>query len=102
LFVCFYLGLFNANNGFAPSEVTKIILHDWGHVLIYLDGPVNTSENCSSKGALVLNRSNQHFTEMYSAALSAYHASTLIGGWVNGCDSKHNAPILTRLDLMPK
>ena len=91
-----------ANSSFSSSKVTKIILHDWGRALIYLEGTVNTNEDCTNKGYIALHKDNQHFSEMYSAALAAYHSGSEIAGWVNGCDSKHNAPTLSRLDLLPK
>ncbi|WP_158224758.1 hypothetical protein [Agaribacterium haliotis] len=49
-----------------------------------------------------LKKDNQHFQEMYAALLAAYHSGSSVGGWVNNCDDKHNNPILTRLDLLPK
>lgn len=91
-----------ANSIFEPGKVSKIILHDWGKVLVYIEGGLRTDEPCNSKGSIVLDRDNQHFNEMYSALLAAYHSGTWVGGWVNGCDTRHNTPILTRLDLMPK
>jgi hypothetical protein len=105
--IIFVLGILlavsvQANNSFQPGRVTKIILHDWGRVLIYLSGGIQTNEPCERKGAIVLDRANQHFAEMYAALLAAYHSGSEVGGWVNGCDSRHQAPILTRLDLMPK
>ncbi|GAA78328.1 hypothetical protein WNY97_06515 [Pseudoalteromonas fuliginea] len=92
----------NANNSFEEGKVTKIILHDWGRVLVYLDKGITTKEDCERKIFLVLNKNNQHFQEMYSSLLAAYHASSKVSGWVNTCDPKHNSPVLTRLDLLPK
>ena len=105
VFIIFFLIISNysyANNSFYQSKVNKVILHDFGVVLIELEGVVQTEEACSNKSALVLQRTNQHFSEMFASLLAAYHADTKISGWVNGCDEKHNKPILTRLDLMPK
>lgn len=92
----------NANNSFEEGKVTKIILHDWGRVLIYLDKDIITKEDCERKSALILNKNNQHFQEMYSSLLAAYHAGSKVSGWVNTCNPKHSSPVLTRLDLLPK
>lgn len=100
--IMFFPALSCANSVFTPGKVSKIILHDWGRVLVYLDSGINTNEGCEKKAAIVLDRGNQHFAEMYSSLLSAYHAGTKVGGWVNGCDNLHKAPVLSRLDLMPK
>lgn len=92
----------SANSSFQTSTVEKIILHDWGYVLVFLSGPVQSSEPCTNTGAIVLEPDYFHFDAMYSALLSAYHAGTIIDGWVDGCNTRHNAPVLKRLDLMPK
>ncbi|WP_120513656.1 hypothetical protein [Photobacterium salinisoli] len=102
ILMMFFPVLSFANSEFTPGKVSKIILHDWGRVLVYLDNGINTVENCEKKSGFVLDRGNQHFAEMYSSLLSEYHAGTKVGGWVNGCDSLHKAPVLSRLDLMPK
>lgn len=87
------------NAWFQPATVTRIVLHDFGKVHIYLQGGIKTTEPCSSKTMMVLDPDYMHFREMYSALLAALHAKTQVSGWVNGCDSQFNAPILTRLDV---
>ncbi|WP_054114268.1 hypothetical protein [Marinagarivorans algicola] len=91
-----------ANNSFNSGKVVQVILHDWGRVLVFLEGGITTGELCTNKSYIALKKDNQFFSEMYSALLSAYHSGSSVGGWVNGCDESHNAPILTRLDLIPK
>ena len=91
-----------ANNSFNSKKVVSIILHDWGRVLVYLEGGITTEESCDNKSAIALKKDNQFFSEMYSALLAAYHSGSSVGGWVNGCDDKHKTPVLTRLDLIPK
>ena len=92
----------HANNSFSSGKVMSIILHDSGKVLIYLNGGIQTDEACTSMTHIVLKKSHQHFSEIYSALLAAYHSGTSVAGWVNGCDDSHNMPLLTRLDLIPK
>ena len=43
-----------ANSSFSSSAVKRIVLHDYGSIRIYLDGDVNTNEDCSSKATLNL------------------------------------------------
>jgi len=89
----------HANSSFSRAKISKIIIHDGGYVLVMLEGNVSTTENCESKGYLFLDPSNRLFDQMYSSILASYHADTFVGGWVNGCNSRHKTPILTRLDL---
>lgn len=91
-----------ANNSFNSKKVVSIILHDWGRVLVYLEGGITTGEECDSKSAIALRKDNQFFNEMYSALLAAYHSGSSVGGWVNGCDDRLKVPVLTRLDLIAK
>ena len=91
-----------ANAPFEARPVNQIIIHDWGRILIYLNGGLTTKEPCERSNVIVLKKDNQFFDQMYSAVLAAYHGGGLIGGWVNGCDDRIKAPILTRLDLLPK
>ena len=91
-----------ANSSFQQSKVSKIILHDYGSILISLQNGVITNESCSNKSAIILSPANQHYKEMYAALLAAYHAGSEVAGWVNSCDTKFDLPILTRLDLIPK
>jgi len=102
LFVIIFSSPAHANSSFSPAKVQQIVLHDWGAVLVVLEGGINTNESCDNKTLMVLKKSNQHFSEMYASLLAAYHAGTSVRGWVNGCHDRHNAPVLTRLDLMPK
>lgn len=91
-----------ANSSFQQSKVSKIILHDYGSILISLQNGVITNESCSNKSAIILSPSNQHYKEMYAALLAAYHSGSEVAGWVNSCDTRFDLPILTRLDLIPK
>lgn len=89
-----------ANASFQNAKVEKIILHDFGGIYLYLEGGTQTNEPCENKAAIYIAPSNQHYDKMYAAILAAYHSSTTVSGWVNGCHRGY--PKLSRLDLMPK
>ena len=101
-FIAFISNQTLANAPFTKDKVNKIIFHDFGVILIYLENGVKTNEQCTNKSAIVLQKEKHFYQEMYSALLSAYHSGTEVTGWVNGCDSTFNLPILSRLDLLPK
>ena len=90
----------HATASFARSQVSKIVMHDWGHVFIYPNGDVQTNENCTNKNFIVLKRSNQRFSEMFASVLAAYHSGREISGWMNDCSPNEDAPIIIRLDIL--
>lgn len=69
-------------------------------IFIFLEGGVNTLEECEKKTALLLLKSNQFYNEIYSAVLIAQSRQSEIASWVDGCDSKFKRPIINRLDLL--
>jgi len=89
-----------ANSPFGASKVTQIILHDWGYVLVHLEGDVNTAEACANKSTLILYPNHMFFDKQYTAILSAFHSGAQVSGWVDGCDNPYGGPKLTRLDLI--
>lgn len=89
----------NATSRFEPQNIDKIIIHNWGNVLIYFSAPLGDTENCANKQILVLKPANQFFDVKYASLLASYHAKRNVAGYAHGCDSEHNAPILVRLDL---
>lgn len=91
-----------SNSSFQTAKIEKIIIHNWGGILIFLKGGVSTTEACENKDALLLLKDNQFFNEIYSAALMAYTTQSDVAGWVNGCHWQFKQPVINRLDLMPK
>lgn len=90
-----------ANTEFTPTTIKRVVVHDFGKsILVITKGNVSSSEGCTNNTTVSLLKTHPLFNEMYSAILSAFHAETIIGGWVNGCDPVFKTPILTRLDLI--
>lgn len=56
----------SANTPFARASVEKIVLHDWGSVLIFFDSSVNEAECGGARSVIVLYPGNQFFEEMFS------------------------------------
>ena len=89
----------NANSRFSRTTISGVVVHDFGNeILLELSSTVTNEENCTTNNMLALKKSHPSFDQMYSAILSAFHASTEIEGWVNACH-EWRMPILTRLDL---
>jgi len=93
-------GMAWANNPFTSTPIVNLTLHDWGNqVLIELPAPLSVNEGCANNSTLVVEKTHPFFREIYAAVLAARVSGKNIRGWVNGCNSTFNAPILTRLDL---
>ena len=82
------------------ATIKCIVYHDWGDILIELEGGANTSEDCDNKSFVVLDESSKFFDKMHAAALSAFHANSSIKGWVSGCAGRFKSPKLIRMDLV--
>ena len=93
-------GMVWANSSFTSTPIANLTLHDWGNqVLIDLPAPLSVTEGCANNSMLVVEKTHPFFREIYAAVLAARVSGKNIHGWVNGCNSTFNAPILTRLDL---
>ncbi|SPY46094.1 hypothetical protein [Photobacterium damselae] len=103
IFIALYSFSVSANSDFGTKNVTKIVIHDSGNVLVYFSEDTIHKESCDNNGIYVLPKENLLFKEMYSGLLASMHSGAKVSGWVNGCYNIWGStmPKITRLDFTP-
>lgn len=90
-------------SGWAPTfKVTRLVAHDTGHLMVYVDPPLAAGFNgCTNTAYFQVSSSNPSFKNIYAALLSAQMTQTTVGGYVGTCTGPvYEGPVLIRVDVL--